>query len=79
MWNLRTEPVYVQHRAALDRAERALAESKAIRARLAALNAAERRPTLIGVAPSTPSKPSAPALAACLGPRPDGRRSGVER
>lgn len=67
--------------AARDRANAALTAQAETLAKLKALDAPapQRRPTLIGVAPSTPSKPSAPAIAAGLTPRPNGRRSGVER
>lgn len=71
MWNLKLE---FENRA------RAVANAKRVHAEVAAFCQEQRRLTLVGVAPQAGGPRAwAPLLAAGMAPRPDGRRSGVER
>lgn len=72
MWTLALPmPAQTQHRAALDRGERAITAAKELRQELAA---SLRTPTLVGVAAQSNQSPAwAPAVAAGLGPRPSAR------
>jgi hypothetical protein len=73
MWTLALPmPAQLQHRAALDRGERAIAAAKELRQEMAA--ASPRTPTLVGVAAQSAQSPAwAPHVAAGLGPRPSAR------
>ncbi len=75
MWTLALPmPAQLQHRAALDRGERAIAAANELRAALAADLARPRTATLVGVAAQPASAPAwAPHVAAGLGPRPSAR------
>jgi hypothetical protein len=73
MWTLALPmPAQLQHRAALDRGERAIQAAKELRAEMAACT--PRVPTLVGVAAQSTHAPAwAPHVAAGLGPRPSAR------
>ena len=76
MWNFRIE--LENHQRAIDNARRVSADVTAFCAEQRA-----RIPTLVGVAPQAASASGArawaPLVAAGMAPRPNGRRTGVER
>lgn len=78
MWNLKIE--LENHQRAVDNARRVSADVTAFCAEQRRL---ARTPTLVGVAPqaapASGTRAWAPLVAAGMAPRPNGRRTGVER